>query len=65
MKIFTEHPRSVNESYAEHMRSALSFSGAMLKGAAYCAVHAFLPFLFEQSGSSVIRGLYARMVQNR
>ncbi|MCU0886758.1 MAG: DUF6356 family protein [Rubritepida sp.] len=62
---FTEHPRSVGESYFEHMGVAASFGWAMLKGAAACFVHALLPFLFTKTGSGIISDLHARMVAHR
>jgi hypothetical protein len=66
MKIsFTEHPASVNETYTEHMRMALSFAGAMLLGAGACLVHAFLPFLCLKTGSATIQRLHERMVTGR
>lgn len=63
--IFTHHPASVGESYGQHFLSALSFSGAMLRGSLLCAIHAFLPFLFRKSGSTAIQSLYERMCINR
>ncbi|MEM7501661.1 MAG: DUF6356 family protein [Pseudomonadota bacterium] len=64
-KLFTEHPRSVGESYFEHLRAAGSFSVALLGAALCCAVHALLPFLFEKTGSSMIERLHDRMCVNR
>ena len=58
--LFTAHPQSVDESYGEHFLFALRFSGLLFL-AAFCAlVHAFLPFLFEKTASTIIARLYAR-----
>lgn len=65
MKLFTEHPASVGETYLQHMKAAFSFASAMLVGTIYCAVHALFPFLFEKSASKIIDGLHDRMVVNR
>lgn len=66
MKIsFTEHPATVNETYAQHLRMACSFAGTMFVGACACLVHAFLPFLFLKTGSSIIDRLHGRMVTGR
>jgi hypothetical protein len=66
MKIsFTEHPASVNETYAQHMGMACSFAGPLFVGACACLVHAFLPFLFLKTGSSIIDRLHGRMVTGR
>ncbi len=65
IKAFTDHPATVGESYLEHLRTALGFSLRMLRGAACCAVHAFLPFLFTRTGSNAIEDLHRRMVRQR
>ena len=60
-RLFTEHPDHVGETYAEHMRVALSFAGPLSVAAAAAFVHAFLPFLFVSTSSRTIRQLHARM----
>jgi hypothetical protein len=62
---FTAHPRSVGESYWEHMCVSLSFAGTMLLAAAAALVHALLPFLFVRTGSGIIDRLHQRMVAQR
>ena len=64
-RAFTEHPATVGESYLEHMRSALGFSATMIGAAVCCTVHAFLPFLFQRTGSTTIDGLQRRMLRRR
>lgn len=64
-RLFTQHPASVNETYLEHVGVALDFGFKMFVGALVCLVHAFLPFLFEKTGSRVITELHDRMVANR
>ncbi len=64
-RIFTTHPRSVGESYAQHLRSATSFGMTMLGAGLACLLHGVFPFLFERTGSDAIRRLYDRMVLNR
>lgn len=59
------HLESVNESYFQHMRHALSFTVELFVGAACCLVHAFFPSLFEHTGSKIVNRLYDRMVVNR
>ena len=65
MKAFTEHPRSVGESYWEHMGASLSFAGAMLMGASAALVHSIFPFLLTSTGSRIITRLHERMVSAR
>lgn len=63
--LFTQHPNSVGETYGQHFVSATSFAVTMLCGATVCFAHAFLPFLFQKTGSGFIRKLYERMVTHR
>ena len=65
LKLFTEHPASVGESYFAHMGRALYFSGRMALGAIACCIHALLPFLFVRTGSRTIAELHDCMVVNR
>jgi hypothetical protein len=58
--LFLTHPRSVDESYFEHMAFAGRFAGKLFL-AGFCAlIHAFLPFLFERTASAMIAEMYAR-----
>ena len=63
--LFTDHPATVGETYGEHFAAAGSFAAALLAGGIVCLVHAFLPFLFVKTGSSIVAGLYRRMVTGR
>ncbi|MFK8020901.1 MAG: DUF6356 family protein [Pseudomonadales bacterium] len=62
---FKQHPASVNESYFQHMKTALSFFVRFSYGAYAALVHAFFPFLFETAGSKLIAELQEKMVANR
>ena len=62
--LFLTHPRSVDESYAEHMAFAGRFSVKLFLAAGAALVHAFLPFLFEKTASRMIAEMYA-MTRNR
>ena len=64
-RLFTAHPASVGESYLEHMGMAFGFSVRLALAALACLVHAFLPFLFERTGSQMIDALHDTMVRNR
>jgi len=64
-RLFTDHPATVGETYAQHFVSALGFSTQMMIGAMCCMVHAVLPFLFQTSGSGTIRRLHSAMVTHR
>lgn len=64
-KLFLDHPKSVGESYWEHLWTASCFSGRMLMGALACFVHALIPGLCGKTGSKTITELNDRMVVNR
>lgn len=64
-RLFTDHPRSVGESYAEHLFTASRFGGRMVFSGFACLVHAVLPFLFVRTGSAAIAELHDAMVVNR
>lgn len=59
-QLFTDHPSSVDETYAEHFRFALWFAFWLACAAGAAAVHAVLPFLFERTASGIIARLYHR-----
>lgn len=65
MTFFTRHLDSVEETYFQHARHALGFAAGMFLGTLACLVHALVPFLFERTGSHIIRRLHERMVVNR
>lgn len=65
MKYFSRHLDSVGEDYFQHARHALGFAAGMFLGSLACLAHAVFPFLFERTGSDVIRRLHDRMVVNR
>ena len=65
LRVFTDHPASVNETYAQHLHSATSFGVRMVVAGLACLVHGLLPFLFTTTGSDAIRELHERMVANR
>ena len=52
--IFTQHPKSINESYLDHLKAALCFSGNLFIAAVASLIHAFLPFLFVDTASNKV-----------
>jgi len=63
--VFTEHPASVGESWAEHARLALAISGLLAGAALAAAVHAVVPALFETTASRTIDRLHAMVHGSR
>jgi hypothetical protein len=64
-RYFVAHPRSVGESYGEHMAVAGWFALKLAVGAGACLVHALIPGLFTRTGSRIVGELHERMVLNR
>ncbi|MGK0169628.1 MAG: hypothetical protein ACI9W2_001351 [Gammaproteobacteria bacterium] len=65
MKLFTEHPATVGETYGKHFAHAGGFGVQMLLGGCACLLHAVLPFTCLTTGSKIITHLHDRMVINR
>ena len=63
-KLFLTHPRTVDETYFEHMKFALSFFVQLQVCALAALAHAFVPCLFEKTASKKITNLYGR-IHNR
>jgi len=61
-KVFLEHPASVDESFWEHFRFAMTFAFWLALAASAAFVHALAPALCKTTGSDIIRKLHARIV---
>jgi Family of unknown function (DUF6356) len=60
--LFMAHPDALNETYGQHLRHAMSYSGRLF-AASFCAfVHGLLPFLFEKTASNEIKRMHAEMM---
>ena len=64
-KLFLDHPRTVDETYLEHMQVAGYFGVTMLAAGCACLVHALIPGAFTKTGSQAVRHLHERMVTSR
>ncbi|MEQ1498730.1 MAG: DUF6356 family protein [Novosphingobium sp.] len=65
IRLFTQHPASIGESYGEHLAMAGGFGVRMILGGFACLIHGLLPFLFVRTGSAQISTLHQTMVTNR
>jgi hypothetical protein len=63
--LFLRHPRSVGESYFEHMKVAFGFAGQLALAAIACAIHGLVPALCERTGSRIVAQLNLAMISNR
>lgn len=64
-RLFLDHPRSVGETYLQHMGSAGQFGSRMILAGIACMLHGIFPFLFVKTGSNAVRTLHDTMVTNR
>ncbi|PKG98328.1 DUF6356 family protein [Paraglaciecola sp. MB-3u-78] len=64
-QLFTDHPKSVNETYIQHFFTAMSFSMKLFKAAIACFMHALVPGLCIKTGSKAITELHVKMVTFR
>lgn len=60
-QIFTNHPRSVDETYFQHMRFAGWFGSRLLLAGGAAMVHAVIPCMFEKTASRMIGEMHARL----
>lgn len=63
--VLTRHLRNVGETYTEHLRMASGFGLRMIATGLACLVHGIFPFLFERTGSNMVRRLHNEMVRKR
>jgi hypothetical protein len=64
-RLFLEHPRTVNESYTEHMAAAFTVGGRMFVAAIKCFVHGLVPGLCKTAGSDAILQLHSEISPRR
>jgi len=61
IRLFTDHPESIGETYFQHMQHALFFSGQFALCALACLLHAIIPGLCTTSASERMQRLLAHM----
>ena len=63
--IFVEHPASVDETYWQHFRVALGFSGVLFATALAALIHALVPALHKTTARDRIHALHMRLSARR
>jgi Family of unknown function (DUF6356) len=61
VKVFLDHPLSLNETYWQHQRRALHFGSSMIGAGVACVVHALVPALFARTASMTVQSLHDEM----
>ena len=64
-RLFIDHPRTVNESYFQHLSASLTVAGRLGVAASKCVVHALVPGLCKTAGSDAILKLYREVSPRR
>lgn len=59
-RMFLSHPRSVDESYAQHAVFAGGFAVRLFLAGGAALIHAVIPCLFERTASNMIAVMYAK-----
>ncbi|WP_410520663.1 DUF6356 family protein [Candidatus Tisiphia endosymbiont of Dioctria rufipes] len=63
MKLFTQHPNSVGESYLQHLKHTFYLGYTLIKISLIIFVHGLLPFLFTTTSSDMILKLSIELQQ--
>lgn len=63
--LFTDHPRAIGETYAEHAATAARFGVTMIAGGLRCLAHAVIPGVHERAASDCVRGLHGQLERRR
>ncbi len=64
-RLLLDHPRSVGETYFEHMRASLTTAGRLGVAAGACVVHAIVPGWCTTTGSTAILKLHGEIYPRR
>ena len=64
-EVFSDHPKSNDMTYFEHMRFALSLSVGFLIIGVLSIVHAIFPFLFKDYASSFAEEVHHTLNVNK
>lgn len=54
------HLKSIKENYFTHLFEALLIVFSLLKAAFACLIHAFIPFIFTTTASSIMKKIIQR-----
>ena len=58
MKLFTDHPQRVGETYFQHFRFAAKTGLLLLMAGAACLIHSVFPFVFTRTASQTIQRIH-------
>lgn len=64
-RLFLTHPRSMGETYGEHLQTAWGFGSSLIWAGLACILHGLVPALCTTTASRSVTALHERMVLNR
>ncbi len=64
-RLFVDHPKTVGESYFEHMAASLAVAVRLAAASSKCVVHAVVPGLCKTAGSDAILKLHREISPRR
>ncbi|WP_416908928.1 MAG: DUF6356 family protein [Polymorphobacter sp.] len=64
-RLFLEHPRTVGETYPQHMAASLGVASRLFVASLKCVVHAVVPGWCKTSGSDAIVKLHSEIAPRR
>ena len=63
-RLFLDHPRSVDESYFEHLLFSGGFAVRLIGAGLAALIHALIPCLFEKTAGNMIMRMHSK-ISNR
>jgi len=60
-RLFTDHPREVDETYFQHMAASAAFGFRLLRLAGAAFAHAVVPGIHKATVSTAVRGMAQEM----
>jgi hypothetical protein len=64
-RLFSDHPRSLGMSWAEHGAGAVVIGARMVGAGLACIVHAAVPGLFTETAGRTVKSLYDHMMKRK
>lgn len=62
--IFIQHPEEQNMTYFEHFKHSCSYSIQAFKSSLIFIIHGLCPYLFQKTGSTIIKDLNNKLNGN-
>jgi hypothetical protein len=64
-RLFLEHPKSLEMSWAEHGAGAIVIGVRMVGAGLACIVHAVIPAMFTETAGRTVKDLHDHMIRRK